>query len=274
MPMAPAQPLFLMHAAVNRTTFSGRVAGPEQRVSREAALRAVTIDAAYALRLEKEVGSIEPGKRASFTVLDANPLTVPDATIRRRSRARCWSSSRSRRAPGMSWLPSRPDGAWIPANPIQAVLSERRTTPHHRPGVPVQAARLVGIRRVGQAVAPQTAPPADGWLRSGGGTGSRAGSVTRRARQSAVVCSGSTSRLFRACVLAIGGETALWPQISRGSRSRPGDRPDADRLLRRHLIVRPLRQQGAARHGCRWRAAAVDRQVRGGGGRKDLADRL
>ncbi len=79
MPMAPARPLFLMHSAVNRTTFSGRVAGPDQRVSRENALKAITIEAAYSLRLEKEVGSIEPGKLANFTILEENPLKVaPD----------------------------------------------------------------------------------------------------------------------------------------------------------------------------------------------------
>ena len=76
MPMAPAQPLFLMHSAVNRKTVSGRVAAPAQRVSREGALRAVTIDAAYSLQMENEVGSIESGKLANFTVLDENPLTV------------------------------------------------------------------------------------------------------------------------------------------------------------------------------------------------------
>lgn len=82
MPMAPSQPLFLMHVAVNRTTFSGRVAGPLQRVSREGALRAVTIEAAYSLRLEKEMGSIEPGKRANFTVLAENPVTVAPERIK------------------------------------------------------------------------------------------------------------------------------------------------------------------------------------------------
>ncbi len=137
MPMAPAQPLFLMHAAVNRTTFSGRVAGPEQRVSREAALRAVTIDAAYALRLEKEVGSIEPGKRASFTVLDANPLTVPAATIKD---VKVWGTVHEGRifpvapaTPGARLAaPVGPTERWIPANPIQAVLSgEAHNAVHH-----------------------------------------------------------------------------------------------------------------------------------------------
>jgi predicted amidohydrolase YtcJ len=82
MPMAPAQPLFLMWAAVNRTTFSGRTAAPEQRISVEAALKAVTLDAAYSLRLENEVGSISPGKRANFTVLEASPYRVEPATIK------------------------------------------------------------------------------------------------------------------------------------------------------------------------------------------------
>ena len=82
MPMAPADPLFLMDCAVNRKTFSDRVAGPEQRVSREGALKAVTSGAAYSLRLEDEVGSIEPGKLANFTVLEENPLTVPAEKIK------------------------------------------------------------------------------------------------------------------------------------------------------------------------------------------------
>lgn len=82
MPMAPGQPLFLMHCAVNRTTVSGRVAGPDQRISRLSALKAITLDAAYSLRLENEVGSIVPGKLANFTILGESPLTVDPAKIK------------------------------------------------------------------------------------------------------------------------------------------------------------------------------------------------
>ena len=82
MPMAPGQPLFLVWAAVNRTTTSGRVAGPDQRLSVEQALRAVTIDAAYSLEMETEVGSIEPGKLANFTILDADPFEVAPEAIK------------------------------------------------------------------------------------------------------------------------------------------------------------------------------------------------
>lgn len=82
MPMAPGDPLFLMWCAVNRLTTSDRVAAPEQRVTAEEALRGVTIEAAYSLRLEDEIGTISPGKRANFTILDANPLTVDALEIR------------------------------------------------------------------------------------------------------------------------------------------------------------------------------------------------
>ena len=82
MPMAPGQPLFLMHCAVNRVTTSGRVAGPEQRISPLSALKAVTLDAAYSLRLENEIGSIVPGKLANLTVLADNPLTIDPLKIK------------------------------------------------------------------------------------------------------------------------------------------------------------------------------------------------
>ncbi len=74
--MAPARPLLLAGVAAARRTAEGRVSGPGERISVERALRAVTLDAAHALRLEHELGSIAAGKRADFTVLDKNPLKV------------------------------------------------------------------------------------------------------------------------------------------------------------------------------------------------------
>lgn len=82
MPMAPADPLFLMWCAVNRLTASGRVAGPDQRVAVEQALRGVTIEAAYSLKLEDEIGTISSGKRANLTVLSDNPLTTDPSKLR------------------------------------------------------------------------------------------------------------------------------------------------------------------------------------------------
>jgi len=79
---APGQPLFLMWCGVNRVTNDGNVRAPEQRVSRLGALKAVTLDAAYSLQLEKEVGSIEPGKLANFTILSENPVTSDPMKIK------------------------------------------------------------------------------------------------------------------------------------------------------------------------------------------------
>ena len=73
--MAPADPLFLMWCGVNRITTSGRVAGENQRVSRAGALRAVTLDAAYSLKMEKPIGSLVAGKLANFTILGDNPVS-------------------------------------------------------------------------------------------------------------------------------------------------------------------------------------------------------
>ena len=76
LPMGPAAPLSLASFAVNRRTPSGRIAGPEQRISVHEALRAVTIEAAYSWRMEHELGSITAGKAATFTVLAEDPYEV------------------------------------------------------------------------------------------------------------------------------------------------------------------------------------------------------
>lgn len=81
-PITPLGPLHVIWAAVNRLTASNTVLGEDARISAEDALRAVTMNAAYLLGLEKEVGSIEVGKRADFTALGRNPLTEPMATIK------------------------------------------------------------------------------------------------------------------------------------------------------------------------------------------------
>lgn len=82
MPMAPGSPLVLMHAAVNRINFANEVAGPKQRVSPLAALKGVTLDAAYIMGLEDDYGSISEGKLANFTILSENPLSVNPLTIK------------------------------------------------------------------------------------------------------------------------------------------------------------------------------------------------
>ena len=75
-PVSPIDPLFSAWCAVNRVTSSGRVLGPAERISVYDALRLVTVGAAYLLHQDKEIGSIQVGKRADFAVLGADPLAV------------------------------------------------------------------------------------------------------------------------------------------------------------------------------------------------------
>ncbi len=82
LPMAPSDPLYLAWCGVNRLTPSGRVAGPEQCIGVEDALRAVTIEAAYSWRKENDLGSIAPGKIANFTVLGQDPFAVEAARLK------------------------------------------------------------------------------------------------------------------------------------------------------------------------------------------------
>lgn len=73
-PVTPTRPLHLMWCATSRTAASGRVLGAHQRLTPREALKAHTIDAAWQVFQECERGSIEPGKRADFAILSANPL--------------------------------------------------------------------------------------------------------------------------------------------------------------------------------------------------------
>lgn len=76
MPVGPAKPLFNAWAAATRLTTSGRVAAPDQRISVELALRAITIEAARSWQMENDLGSISPGKLANLTILEADPRAV------------------------------------------------------------------------------------------------------------------------------------------------------------------------------------------------------
>ena len=74
--MAPAAPLTLASIAVNRLTAKGNLMAPAERLTVHEALAAITIDAAYMLRMENEIGSIEVGKKADLTILEQNPYEV------------------------------------------------------------------------------------------------------------------------------------------------------------------------------------------------------
>jgi cytosine/adenosine deaminase-related metal-dependent hydrolase len=83
LPMCPSDPMMMASYAVNRTTPSGRIAGPEQRISVHDALRAVTIEAAFSWQRENELGSIEEGKIANFTVLNGDPYDTHPTRLAR-----------------------------------------------------------------------------------------------------------------------------------------------------------------------------------------------
>lgn len=82
MPMAPAKPLQLVWAGVNRFTAEGPVAGPGHSVDVDTAMKAITINAARSIQLEHRIGSISPGKDANLTILEASPWSTPAAKLK------------------------------------------------------------------------------------------------------------------------------------------------------------------------------------------------
>ncbi|THH07935.1 hypothetical protein EW145_g3048 [Phellinidium pouzarii] len=85
-PVESVNPLFGFYAAVTRLSESGDSPHgktgwfPEQRLTRAEALKGMTYDAAYASFSEGELGSLAPGKRADFVVLDTDIMTAPVAS--------------------------------------------------------------------------------------------------------------------------------------------------------------------------------------------------
>ncbi len=72
-PITPLGPLFTAWCAVNRRTASGRLLGHAECISVDDALRAITLGAAYTLKMDHLIGSLEPGKYADMVVLEQDP---------------------------------------------------------------------------------------------------------------------------------------------------------------------------------------------------------
>tara|TARA_R110000787_G_scaffold44093_15_gene108099 strand:+ start:1105 stop:2775 length:1671 start_codon:yes stop_codon:yes gene_type:complete len=83
-PVEVGSPLIEFYAAVSRKSLKGESAEgwhPEQALTRDEALALFTRNAAYAAFEEDDLGTIEPGKLADFTVFDRDLMTVPEAEI-------------------------------------------------------------------------------------------------------------------------------------------------------------------------------------------------
>jgi predicted amidohydrolase YtcJ len=80
-PVEPINPVASFFASVTRQTLQGQPEGgyePEEKMTREQALKSYTLDAAYGAFEESSKGSIKAGKLADFTIFSQDIMTVPD----------------------------------------------------------------------------------------------------------------------------------------------------------------------------------------------------
>lgn len=91
-PVTPINPLQVLWSATQRETLSGSILGPELVISRERALRAMTLDAAWQNDLDHDRGSLEVGKLADIVVLSGDVLK--EADVRNLHVERVWIGGR------------------------------------------------------------------------------------------------------------------------------------------------------------------------------------
>jgi hypothetical protein len=71
-----------LYTACNRITASGHALGTEQTINADQAVNALTLFAGYQLCEDLHKGSLTPGKRADFVILNKNPLELSDANLK------------------------------------------------------------------------------------------------------------------------------------------------------------------------------------------------
>lgn len=92
-PVESPDPFFGLHAAITRQDHDGQPEGgwyPAQRLSAEQALRAFTLDAAFAAHQEKTLGTLEPGKWADFILVDRDIFAIAPGDIWRTQVLETW----------------------------------------------------------------------------------------------------------------------------------------------------------------------------------------
>jgi predicted amidohydrolase YtcJ len=80
-PVEPLNPIASLYASISRKTLKGTPEGgyePEQKMTREQALKSYTLDAAYGAFEENIKGSITAGKLADFTIYNQDIITIPE----------------------------------------------------------------------------------------------------------------------------------------------------------------------------------------------------
>ena len=83
-PVEHSNPFFGLYSAVTRMDHEGTPEGgwyPEESLSRDQALKAFTVDAAYAAHQEEVLGSLEPGKWADFILIEQDYFEIPASEI-------------------------------------------------------------------------------------------------------------------------------------------------------------------------------------------------
>ena len=81
-PMFPSKPFSLLHTAVNRKTKDGKMLGKQNLITVCQGLEALTINAAWQIKMDEKIGSIKEGKYADLIILDRNPLETDKEDLR------------------------------------------------------------------------------------------------------------------------------------------------------------------------------------------------
>jgi predicted amidohydrolase YtcJ len=83
-PVSPIHPLKYASEGASRLwqVAPQKVLNANEKVSINDALKAITIDAAYQLKMDDKIGSVEEGKYADFAIVDKNPMKTDAYKIR------------------------------------------------------------------------------------------------------------------------------------------------------------------------------------------------